>query len=92
MDHNASTCSVVPFQTKAVISPHYELGVHRNCAQSEVTVSVTGENSATCSDLRDTVFIQKPSSGCDDVRPQYGVCDVINGRYSDGKSVCLLRC
>ena len=82
----------MPFETNTVISRHYEFGIHGDCSQPEVTVSITGKYSAACSELRDTVFMEKLSSDCDDVRPQYGICDVINEKQSDGKRICSLRC
>ena len=91
IDGDTSTCSQVPF-VAGTVSRHYELGIHSNCTRSEISVSVSMETSATCDDLRDTVYMEKPLSGCNDVSTQYGVCDVINENQAVGKGVCEMRC
>ena len=91
IDGDTSTCSQVPFLS-GTVSHHYELGIHSNCTQPEISVSVSVETSATCDDLRDTVYMEIPLSGCNDVNTQYGVCDVINENQIDGQRVCAMRC
>ena len=80
-----------PVQSDATVSTHYQLGIHGNCTQPEVGVSVTAENSTTCAELRDTIFTKKPRSGCDSLH--YRACDVIAERQSiNGKRECGMIC
>ena len=72
------------------VSRHYELGVHGNCTQPQISVQVTTDKLTTCEEMRDAVFMQK--TGCNNVSPQYGICDVINEKQTDGKRMCAMRC
>ena len=93
IDHNASTCSLVPFGNSVTVSRHYELGIHGNCTHPEVAVLITGENSTKCAELRYAIFMEKPRSDCSDDNPHYGVCDIITERQAtDGKIVCAMKC
>ena len=91
IDGDTNNCSPVPF-LQGTVSRHYELGIHSNCTRSEISVSISMETSATCAELRDAIFLEKPRSDCVDDSPHYGVCDVINENQADGKRVCEMRC
>ena len=73
-------------------SHHYDLNIHRHCAQPEVAVLITADSSTTCTELADAVFVEK-FSRCSDANPYYVGCDLIAGMQSaEGRRLCEMRC
>ena len=92
IDGDSATCSLLPFRTYATPSHHYDLSIHRHCAQPEVAVLITAQNSTVCAELANAVFMEK-FSRCSDGNPYYVGCDLIAEIQSaDGKRVCEMRC
>ena len=92
IDGDTATCSLLPFRTYATPSHHYDLSIHRHCAQPEIAVLITVENSTACAELADTVFMEK-LSGCNDANPYDVGCDLIREMQSaEGRRVCEMRC
>ena len=91
IDGDTNTCSSVSFGGRKAVIDH-TLGVYGNCTEPEINVRVTMEISATCDELRDAVFMDEPSSGCNYDSSQYVACDVISENQSNGKRVCSLSC
>ena len=92
IDGDPATCSLVPFGTNATPSYHYDLSIHRHCAQPEVAVLITVENSTGCAELADVVFMEK-FSGCNDANHYYVGCDFnAEVQSTEGRRVCEMRC
>ena len=71
----------------------YQIGLHDNCIKPEVNVTVAVDNSTTCDDVRDVVFMEKPQSGCDDNRSMFSACLFKDENQPvNGKRICLLKC
>ena len=56
-------------------------------------MTVAVDNSTTCDDVRDVVFMEKSHSGCDDSGSMSNAC-LFKGENQpvDGKRICLLTC
>ena len=71
--------------------PEYQLGINGNCT-SNLSLMVTIESSASCTDLRSVLFTEKPRSGCNDVNNHFNVCDVTNEIQSGKQKECFVKC
>ena len=83
IDRDTATCSLVPFQTNATVSRLYDPSTHRNCTQPNIQLFVAVDNTTTCDELRDVVFMEKQGSGCNGVNTYFGLCDVISDNQSE---------
>ena len=92
IDGNTSSCMVVPQKTYGPNLLHV-LSLHGNCTtESDVTLDVTMETTATCNDLRSVLVMAKPGSECNIFGDHFNVCDVLNTNQLGGKNVCSLEC
>ena len=87
IDGDTNTCLPVTSHTMGRATPHYDLGINSICALTGqvITLSVTMEMMATCHDLRNILYMGKPSH-------QFSMCDITSESQSRDKRQCDMRC
>ena len=92
IDGDTKTCLQITSDTKNdTDSPRFELGINNPCiltVNQVFTLSVTLETLATCDDLRNVLYLEKPPS----ISDQLSFCDITNEKQSGDKRLCVMRC
>ena len=87
-DGDTNTYSEVPFKVKTA-TLQYQLMIGDNCVKPQINLVVTIDNSTTCHDVRGSIFIEKPHSGCH--ARKFSACFIMAEKQS-GKRACSLNC
>ena len=87
IDGDTNTCLPITSHKIGRATPRYDLSINSMCAFTGqvITLSVTMETMATCTDLRNIMYMRKPTH-------YFSMCDIISESHSGDKRQCDMRC